>query len=188
MQVLPDCVVHVFGTLCSRGCDPEDGNPKPTCGNMTFNILWQHHYIYPIWHYKMSWVTTWGLAEAKEAMASREARVAAIFKSDFYPWDCERLMLGRFELRFWRKTAIWTGGRQAGKLVGFSSENQFLLPWHASPTPRVSPLPQASAAWASQTLLDFSNQKLPNYGQLSQQEGWWQNLKTTFWWKYFKVD
>jgi len=50
MQVLPDCVVHVFGTLCSRGLE-EDGNPKPT----------------------------WGLAEAREAMASREARVVAIF-------------------------------------------------------------------------------------------------------------
>jgi len=50
MQVLPDNVVHVFGTLCSRAVD-EDGNPKPT----------------------------WGLAVARVAMASRDARVAAIF-------------------------------------------------------------------------------------------------------------
>ena len=142
MQVLPDCVVHVFGTLCSRGCDPEDGNPKPTCGNMTFNILWQHHYIYPIWHYKMSWVTTWGLAEAKEAMASREARVAAIFKSDFYPWDCERLMLGRFELRFWRKTAIWTGGiRQAG-LLGFPLRINSSCHGMPAPHPGFPPCPR----------------------------------------------
>jgi len=50
MQVLPDNVVHVFGTLCSRGTLDDEGNPKPT----------------------------WGLAVAREAMASREARVAAI--------------------------------------------------------------------------------------------------------------
>jgi len=51
--VLPDKVVQVFGTLCSSGVndDDEDGNPKPTCG----------------------------FAAAREAMASREARVAAIF-------------------------------------------------------------------------------------------------------------
>jgi len=52
MQVLPDNVVHVFGTLCSRGTlDDDEGNPKPTCG----------------------------LAVAREATARREARVAAIF-------------------------------------------------------------------------------------------------------------
>jgi hypothetical protein len=52
MQVLPDKVEHVFGTLCSRGCTLDDeGNPKPT----------------------------WGLAVAREATARREARVAAIF-------------------------------------------------------------------------------------------------------------
>ena len=54
-------------------------------------------------------------------------------------------MLGRFELRFWRKTAIWTGGRQAC----------WVFLWEAipppCPDPRVSPLPQASAAWSSQT-------------------------------------
>jgi len=52
MQVLPDNVVHVFGTLCSRGrLDDDEGNPKPT----------------------------WGLAVAREEMARREARVVAIF-------------------------------------------------------------------------------------------------------------
>jgi hypothetical protein len=53
MQELPDRVVHVFGTLCSRACtlDPDEGNPKPTCG----------------------------LAVAREATARRAARVAAIF-------------------------------------------------------------------------------------------------------------
>jgi len=52
MQVLPDNVVHVFGTLCSRGrLDDDEGNPKPT----------------------------WGLAVTREAMVRREARVAAIF-------------------------------------------------------------------------------------------------------------
>jgi len=50
--VLPDKVVQVFGTLCSSGVNgDEDGNPKPTCG----------------------------FAVAREATASREARVAAIF-------------------------------------------------------------------------------------------------------------
>jgi len=51
--VLPDKVVQVFGTLCSSGVndEEEDGNPKPT----------------------------WGFAVAREAMASREARIAAIF-------------------------------------------------------------------------------------------------------------
>jgi len=52
MQVLPSSVVHVFGTLCSRGrAEDEEGNPKPT----------------------------WGLAVAREVMARSEARVAAIF-------------------------------------------------------------------------------------------------------------
>jgi len=52
MQVLPDNVVHVFGTLCSRGTlDGDEGNPKPT----------------------------WGFAVAREATARRETRVAAIF-------------------------------------------------------------------------------------------------------------
>jgi len=52
MQVLPDNVVHVFGTLCSRGrLDDDEGNPKPT----------------------------WGLAVAREEMARSKARVAAIF-------------------------------------------------------------------------------------------------------------
>jgi len=52
MQVLPDNVVHVFGTLCSKGkLDDDEGNPKPT----------------------------WGLAAAREAMARREAMDAAIF-------------------------------------------------------------------------------------------------------------
>jgi len=51
MQVLPDNVVHVFGTLCSRGTlDDDEGNPKPTCG----------------------------LAVAREATARRETRVATI--------------------------------------------------------------------------------------------------------------
>ena len=69
--------------------------------------------------------------------------------------DCERLMLGRFELRYWRKTAeIRSGGRQPG---GFSSQQRLLL------STRVSPPPQAAPARRA----DFSNQKLPNYGQLS---------------------
>jgi len=54
MQVLPDNVVHVFGTLCSRGrLDDDEGNPKPT----------------------------WGLAVAREEMARIEARVGHFFCS-----------------------------------------------------------------------------------------------------------
>jgi hypothetical protein len=65
MQVPPDKVEHVFGTLCSRGCTLDDeGNPKPT----------------------------WGLAVAREATASREARVATIFSaqnpSTVKDWCC----------------------------------------------------------------------------------------------------
>ena len=70
--MLPDNVVHVFGTLCSRGTLDEEGNPKPTWQYVILNFF--HNF-----HWKMSQIiTTWGLAVAREAMASREARVAAI--------------------------------------------------------------------------------------------------------------
>ena len=107
-------------------------------GNMSISIFVLTKYFHNF-HCKMSQLRTWGLAVAREAMASREARVAAILYFVLKSLDCERLVLGRFELRYWRKTAIWCC--RQGSLLGFppSSLNS------RSPTPRVSPLPQASA-------------------------------------------
>ena len=119
MQVLPDKVEHVFGTLCSRGCTLDDeGNPKPTCQKMS--IFRFSHKISQFPPNSVQ-VKTWGLAEAREATARNEARVAAIFFCS-KSLDCERLvLLGRFELRHLRKPAeIWT----AGRLDGFSSEQR----------------------------------------------------------------
>ena len=81
MQVLPDKVEHVFGTLCSRGSTLDDeGNPKPTCQKMSILNL-----SHKISQFSVQ-VTTWGLAVAREATARREARVAAIFFAQ-NPWS-----------------------------------------------------------------------------------------------------